>query len=55
MERYRHLEYRQGYLSDYEMISQIDYTCRIMDGGQERVALLRYHMGKMHWTVKFIV
>jgi len=41
MERYRHLEYRQGYLSDYEMISQIDYTCRIMDGGQERVALLR--------------
>ena len=53
-ECYRHLEYRQGYMSDYQLHSQIDYACRIMDAGRERTAMLRYYIGEMYWTVKLI-
>lgn len=51
-EKYRHLEYRQAFMTEFQMSSEIAYDCRIDDEGWDRVVQLRYDIGEMRWTVK---
>ncbi len=51
-EKYRHLEYRQGFLTDYQIVSEIDYTCRVWEDEEreiEKEVCLRYCMREMRW------
>lgn len=51
-EKYRHLEYRQGFMTDYQMVSQIEYRCRICDDGGEKNVYLKYYIAEMRWTAQ---
>ena len=51
-EKYRHLEYRQGFMTDYQIISEIEYCCRICDDGREKNVYLKYYIAEMRWTVQ---
>lgn len=53
-EKYRHLEYRQEFMAEFQIVSEIEYDCRIDDQGWERSVRLRYYIGEMRWTVRFI-
>lgn len=50
-EKYRHLEYRQGFMTDYRIISEIEYCCKICDSGREKNVCLKYYIAEMRWTV----
>lgn len=52
-EKYRHLEYRQGFMTDYQVVSEIDYECRVCMGEENRYVSLRFYMRELRWTVKF--
>lgn len=52
-EKYRHLEYRQGFMKDYQLASQIQYSCKVNAKGVEKEVCLRYYVGEMCWTASF--
>lgn len=51
-ERFKHLEYRQEFMMDYQLVSEIDYTCKVMEDEEEREIYLRYYIQDMKWVVE---
>lgn len=51
-EKFRHMEYRQGFMTEYQIVSEIEYCCRVRVDETEKTVRLKYYIGEMRWTVK---